>query len=209
MKIDQAHFEYLRIQRGEVSDAYSGADPFKNWKKAYELSLRNIFDSIVPVLPTACARVIDVGSGLGGIDVLIAEHYEKTRGQQPVVCLVDGVDDPPRVDWHFKTFSNQARALDFLKQNDVKFGCYFSPQTWPTGHKADLVVSFAAYCFHIPVQDYIEEMKRSSHKNTVIIIEVRKSRRDWLEVLVRAFGRPQVLHTTEKMVRCAFQCRTI
>lgn len=207
MKIDQEHFEYLHIQRGEVSGAYSGDDPFKNWKKAYELSLSRIFDSIRPVLPTACARVIDVGSGLGGIDVLLAEHYESTRGQQPVVCLVDGVDDEPKVDWHFKTFSNQERALDFLKKNGVKFGCYFSPQTWPTGHKADLIVSFAAYCFHIPVGDYIEEVKRSCHKQTVQIFEVRKTKREWLEVLVRAFGKPVVLAQTEKMVRCAFNAK--
>ncbi len=207
MRIEQDHFEYLHIQRGEVSDAYSGTDPFKNWKKAYELSLQRIFDSIRPVLPARCGRLVDVGSGLGGIDVLLAQHYEEVGGQQPVVCLVDGVDDAPKVDWHFKTFSNQERALDFLKGNGVKFPCYFSPQNWPKDAKADLITSFAAYCFHIPAGDYIEEIKRSSHKDTVLIIECRKTRRDWLEVLVRAFGRPQVLHTTEKMVRCAFNAK--
>lgn len=207
MKITQEHFEYLYIQRGEVSDAYSGPKAFELWKKEYEFSLRRIFDSIREVLPTACARAIDIGSGLGGIDVLIAKHYEQKCGQQPVMCLVDGVDDPPKVDWHFKTFSNQARALDFLKQNDVQFPCYFSPQNWPTGHKADLITSFAAYCFHIPAGDYIDQIKKSSHENTVVIIEVRKTRRDWLEVLVRAFGKPVVLAQTEKMVRCAFRVK--
>lgn len=204
MKIDPSHFEYLHIQRGEVSDAYSGADPFKSWKKAYELSLSNIFDSIRPVLPDRCARVIDIGSGLGGIDVLLAHHYEKVTGQQPVVCLIDGVEDKPTVEWHFKTFSNQARALDFLKTNDVQYPCYFSPLHWPKKTHADLIVSFAAYCFHVPAGDYIDEIKQSSSDHTVKIFEVRKTRRDWLEMLVRAFGRPRVLHTTEKMVRCAF-----
>lgn len=207
MKIEQQHFEYLYIQRGEVSDAYSGTNRFEDWKKEYEFSLRRIFDSIAEAIPPTCARLIDVGSGLGGIDVLLAEHYEKVSGQQPVVCLVDGVDDPPKVDWHFKTFSNQERALDFLKKNGVKFPCYFSPHNWPKEHKADLIVSFAAYCFHIPVSDYIQEVKRSSHKDTVLILEVRKTRRDWLEELVKAFGQPRVLARTEKMVRCAFNAK--
>lgn len=206
MKIEQQHFEYLYIQRGEVSDAYRDKS-FENWKKEYELSLGRIFDTMRQVLPTACARAIDVGSGLGGIDVLIAQHYQKTRGQQPVMCLVDGVEDEPKVDWHFKTFSNQKRALDFQKKNGVDFACYFSPYNWPTGHKADLIISFAAYCFHIPAGDYIEEVKRSAHDKTVIVFDVRKSRRDWLEVLVRAFGKPRVLAQSEKMVRCAFNAR--
>lgn len=204
MHIEKQHFEYLYIQRGEVSDAYTGADSFETWKKEYELSLRRIFDSICEVLPAQCARIVDVGSGLGGIDVLLAQHYEKLSGQQPVVCLVDGVDDPPKVDWHFKTFSNQVPALDFQKKNGVKFPCYFSPLNWPTEGKADLIISFAAYCFHIPVQDYIEDVKRCVRSGSVVILEVRKNRRDWLEVLVRAFGKPIVLFQSEKAVRCAF-----
>jgi hypothetical protein len=120
------------------------------------------------------------------------------------VCLIDGVDDPAKVDWHFKTFSNQDRALDFQKKNGVKHACYFSPQNWPENAKADLIMSFAAYCFHIPVGDYIEEVKASMHDKTVLILEVRKNRRDWLETLVRTFGKPKVLHQREKFVRCAF-----
>ncbi len=148
-------------------------------------------------------RSIDIGSGLGGIDVLVADHYA-ALGQQPIVCLVDGLDDPPRVDWHFKTFSNQARALDFQRKNGVKFPCYFSPENWPKKTKAQLIMSFAAYCFHIPVGDYIEEVKDSMEPDTVLVFDVRRTKRDWLETLVRAFGKPQVLAQTEKLVRCAF-----
>ncbi len=201
MKIDPEHFEYLVIQRGEVSDA---RHDFKIWKKAYEASLSRILESIRPALPDTCARVIDIGSGLGGIDILLATHYG-SKGQQPVVCLVDGIDDPPVVEWHHKTFSNMARALDFQKQNGVKYASYFSPRNWPMGSKADLIVSFAAYCFHIPVEDYIKDLQCSTKSGTVLIFDVRKARRDWLEELVRVFGRPQVLEQGEKYVRCAFR----
>lgn len=199
MRIDPEHFEYLVIQRGEVSDA---RHDFEVWKKAYEASLKVIFKSIEPVLPATCARVVDIGSGLGGIDVFFAEHY--STPQQPVVCLIDGLEDPPKVNWHFKTFSHQGRALDFLKKNGVKFPCYFSPNNWPKKTRADLIVSFAAYCFHIPVGDYIQEVKESMHADTVVIFDVRRQRRDWLEELVRALGKPKVLAEGPKYVRCAF-----
>lgn len=202
MKIDPEHFEYLVIQRGEVSDA---RHDFDTWKKAYEKSLDAIFQSIAAVLPDTCGRIIDVGSGLGGIDVLLANHYGAT--QQPICCLVDGIDDPPVVEWHHKTFSNQGRALDFLKKNGVKYPCYFSPRNWPIGTKADLVVSFAAYCFHIPVSDYLKDIQVSIHDKTVLIFDVRRSRRDWLEELVRAFGKPKVVAQGEKFVRCAFNVK--
>lgn len=200
MIIDQEHFEYLVIQRGEVSDA---RHDFKVWKKAYEESLAAIYRSVLPALPPTCTRILDIGSGLGGIDVLLAAHYGR-GGQQPICCLVDGVDDPPKVDWHFKTFSNQERALDFLKKNGVKFPCYFSPRNWPVSTKVDLVVSFAAYCFHIPVQDYLKDIRVSVKPGSVIILDVRRTRRDWLQELVQAFGKPKVLAEGEKFVRCAF-----
>jgi hypothetical protein len=34
---------------------------------------------------------------------------------------------------------------------------------------------------------------------------VRRSKKDWLRLLVEAFGTPKVIHQAEKFVRCAFR----
>lgn len=198
MIIEKKHFEYLVIQRGEVAHE---RDDFERWKAAYEASLEAIIQSIASVLPDRCEHIIDIGSGLGGIDILLAARYIP----QPVVTLIDGLNDPPRVDWSFKTFSNAEVALDYQKKNGTKYPCYFAPGEWPQHtKKADLIVSFVAYGFHFAPNDYIDDVKRSMHAKTVLVLDIRQTRKDWLEDLVRAFGIPKVLERGKKHVRLAF-----
>src|SRR5690606_1535319 len=191
MIIEKEHFKYLSIQRGEVSDHRGD---FQKWKAAYEASLQEIYESILPVLPAfQCPNVLDIGSGLGGIDVLLHRHY---RGGS--FTLLDGMADPPEVKWHNRTFSNSNIAFDFLRKNGMREVSFISPYNfrmndWARSHKWDLVVSFAAYAFHIHPSDYLIQLTQSCSKDTVLIFEVRRSKRAWLELLIRHFGTPKVL----------------
>lgn len=206
MIIDANHFMYLAIQRGEVSHE---RHDFDVWKKAYEASLAQIFSTIAPVLPHSCKRLVDLGSGLGGIDVLLAAHWT----QQPVITLVDGKLDEPAVRRHIETFSNEAAAHDFHKKNGTKYMVYFAPEEFQKlaarmaedSGKADLIVSFVAYCFHLPVWEYLEQIKASCHEETVLIFDVRKEKPEWLKTLVTEFGKPKILENRPKFVRCAFR----
>lgn len=193
MIIEPRHFEYLSIQHGKVSDH---RHDFEEWKKAYEASLAGIFDSIKPALPSKCDSVLDIGSGLGGIDILVAKHYSPF----PEVWLLDGIDDPPVVEQSFKTFSNFDVAHDFLIKNGLK-------KVAPLGQpmmKFDLIHSYFAYGFHIHPGDYLDSIRIMRHKDTVLIFDVRKSKKEWLRDLVTAFGTPKVLFSAEKYVRLAF-----
>jgi hypothetical protein len=194
MIIEPHHFEYLVIQHGSVSDA---RHDFAKWQAAYEASLAGIFAAIAPVLPAACSSVLDIGSGLGGIDVLVARHYS----HQPRVVLLDGIDDEPVVKNSFNTFSNARVALDFQNKN--------GPHKVSVVHavpdfKFDLIHSYFAYGFHIHPGNYLADVKRACHDKTVMIFDVRRQKREWLREFVEAFGAPKVLHTAEKYVRLAF-----
>lgn len=198
MIIEPSHFEYLVIQRGEVSDHRHN---FGQWKAAYEKSLMEIFTSIHPALPQRCRHILDIGGGLGGIDLLLVGHY----GAGTKVSILDGLDCPPKVEWHNKPFNNAAVAKDFHRKNgnDNIQVCFPAPSE-PT--KFDLIVSFAAYCFHILPCDYLDTVKASMHDKTILIFDVRRHRRDWLETLIKEFGVPVVLKKGEKFVRLAFKC---
>jgi SAM-dependent methyltransferase len=197
MIVEQEHLKYLHVQRGEVSDALkSGVDA---WKAAYARSLDAIYESMAPALPTRCRRVLDVGSGLGGIDVLLARRYPNLD-----VHTLDGVEDPPVVASHSKPFSHAGVAADFLRKNGVTSHTHHAPYTQSFDVKFDLVISFAAWGFHITPGDYLPQVKAALAPKAVIILDVRHTRRDWLEDFVRELGKPEVLDRGKKHVRLAW-----
>lgn len=198
MIVSKDHFRYLYIQRGEVSDAYKHG--FDAWKEAYEASLAAIADSIAPALPASATEILDVGGGMGGIGVLLSGRYP-TAGYR----VLDGVSDPPEVRSHSKTFNDATCAASFLSANGVKnFGFY---EPWDEfDRKFDLVISFAAWGFHIIPGDYLDRVKNALAPGATVILDVRKTRTDWLETLVHGFGRPShILERGKKHVRLAWQ----
>lgn len=195
MIIEPSHFEYLVIQHGKVSDHRHDS---AKWQAAYEASLADIFASIAPVLPRECSAVLDIGSGLGGIDVLVAKHYSP----QPSVYLLDGLDDEPVVKNSFTTFSNSSVAVDFQQKNGVKTIAYTDSVP---AVKFDLIHSYFSYGFHVHPGNYLDDIKKACHKNTVLIFDVRRSKKEWLREFAYAWSKqPKILFAAEKYVRVAF-----
>lgn len=194
MIIEPKHFEYLVIQHGRVSDERHS---FAKWKAAYLASLDSIFESFRSVLPERVGSMLDIGSGLGGIDVLLSRHYDHPR-----IYLLDGLDDPPEVKSHHKTFSDSNVMLDFQRKNGTLYPCHTDVVP---GTKLDLVVSFSAFAFHIPPTTYIDDLKASTHDKTRLIFDVRRTKEEWLAQLIHAFGVPTVLLRENKSVRVAFR----
>ena len=199
MIVTKDHFRYLYIQRGEVSDAYKHG--FDAWKEAYEASLDAIVASIDPALPQTCRHILDVGGGMGGIGLLLRRRYEAAA-----YWVLDGVDDAAEVRSHHCTFNNAAVAASFHRENGVLNSKWVPPSTTKFDVKFDLVVSFAAWGFHILPGDYLDLVKSALAPGATVILDVRKTRTDWLEALVHGFGRPShVLDRGKKHVRIAWQ----
>lgn len=200
MIIEKRHFAYLVNQHGRVAHE---REDFDRWKLAYEASLQAIYDSIAPVLPARCGSVLDIGSGLGGIDIYLHNHYD---GDARIV-LLDGDNGDPDVVWSYAPHNSFSVAYDFLQKNGVRGVSSILPGylgEW-SGEPFDLVVSFAAYGFHIAPSLYLEQLKTVIHDDTVLVLEVRRMKADWLELFAAAFGAPRILETTEKYMRLAFR----
>jgi hypothetical protein len=200
MIIEKKHYNYLVNQHGRV--AHERGD-FGTWKQAYEASIGSIYKNIYPALPRHCGSVLDIGSGLGGIDLHLAAHY----GSSTHICLLDGDNNDPEVKWSFEPHNSMSVAFDFLRKNGVANVSSVAPGQLDTRQpkEFDLVVSFAAYGFHIHPGNYIDDLKKVTHSGTVIILEVRRTKEDWLRIFVEAFGTPTVLEREKKYVRVAFR----
>lgn len=199
MIIDRQHFEYLVNQHGRVAHA---KDDFIKWTAAYEDSLRGIYVNIRPALPSRCNSILDIGSGLGGIQLYLWAHYK----EETQVILLDGDENGPEVKWSYAPHNSMAVAFNFLHKNGLTRVGSIGPTSldkWD-GPPFDLVVSFAAWGFHFPPGSFIADLKKCTHKGTVIITEIRRTKPDWLREMVLAFGQPTVLERAKKYVRVAF-----
>ena len=107
---------------------------------------------------------------------------------------------------HNKSFNDAAVTADFLRCNGVKRHKHYPPMTQKFDEKFDLVWSFAAWGFHIYPGDYLDQVKEALAPKAVVILDVRKTRDDWLAMLIHAFGKNlQVLERGKKHVRVVWQ----
>lgn len=141
---------YLVLQRGAISDMRADHE---KWMEYYCDMLWSEYESIAPYLPEKCVSILDIGSGLGGIDILLNRHY----GGKVHITLLDGVNDPPVMVQHAKTFNNMRVAETFLHANGVEYFDYIDAASQPPRATRfyDLVISLKSWCFHYSPKTYI------------------------------------------------------
>lgn len=200
--LTEAARPYLVAQQGAL-DGFKG-DP-ATWEAAYRGSMDELMVEIAPHLPATCARLLDVGGGMGGIDALIARRY----GGDCEVTILDGVEDPPVVRRHFETFNDARIALEFLSANGVARSRFIPPTSARLlgGRLFDLVVSFASWGFHYAPETYLDAVRGCCTPGTVLILDVRRGKPSWLGDLFDAFGRGETISRHGKFDRLKFVAR--
>lgn len=193
-------FQYLSIQRGGISNL---RDHRPVWEVALSDAVERDLQSMLSLLPRAPRNILDVGGGLGALAVRLARHYEQC---EPVIDILDGINDPPEVLSHWAPFSNARVATEFLQANGVtRFG-FVDPRATALPAVYDLVVSTQAWCFHIPPKLYLTRVKKALAPGAILILDVRRER-GWMEELHEHFEVLGGLAHAEKWVRTAFMRR--
>lgn len=188
--ISDSAYPYLVAQRGAIDDMKD--DPVL-WCSRYAEMLESEFRCFEPYLPKTCDAILDIGGGMGGIDVLLNNHY----GGNCSVTLLDGVRDPPDMNLHRETFSNFAVAREFLKTNGVSDVHSIDPNgaRLVAPHFFDLIISLKSWCFHYGPGIYLEFVKGCAIRGqTHLIVDVRRSRPDWEQALERAFSLSRIIY---------------
>lgn len=197
LHISDEAMDYLMIQRGKLSELCSERH---KWIPAYQESLLSDFRSMLPFLPTCADRIMDVGSGMGGIDVLLARYF-----RQPEIWLLDGDGDSPVMTHHWETFNCMRTARQFQHQNGVANVVTVSPGTEVQAAPCDLIVSLQAWCFHFSPEHYLEYVKECCRPGTVLILDVRKRYIWWRKQLAETFREiGEAKQPSEKFDRVAY-----
>ena len=187
---DQAQ-HYLFLQRGNIAHLAGS-----KWKKAYNHYLNETLDQITSCV-YKCETVMDIGSGIGGIDVLVARYFGAR------VVMIDGEDDASLVVRQDQTFCSRKAVDKFMADNKVENYLYMSPGSLlPV--KSDLIMSFGSWCFHYPPKWYLDYVLSCCKTNTRLLIDLRKDRPEWLEDLRSAFRLRRVVGEYNKISRTLF-----
>ena len=154
------------------------------------------YAEMAPYLPERAGTILDVGCGVGGIDVLLKRRYPDAA-----LLLLDG-DGPaemvPGFHEAYRPYNSRAVTDELLAANGVDGATWLDVGTTEV-LKADLVVSLLSWGFHYPISTY-----RIAGPAT-IVCDVRRAHRSDAEA---AFGVPHaVLRSEPKYLRCAWRVR--
>jgi hypothetical protein len=191
---------YLQIQRRGISHLIGTPA----WKGMFEATIEADFESIRSILPENPGNILDVGGGMSGLGVRLYHHY---ADQLPVIAVLDGLADPPKVEKHWKTFNDAVATAEFMRANGVHNFRMIAPYDQQFhALKFGLVVSTQAWCFHFPPALYLHRVKTQLAKDGILIVDVRRGK-EWAHQLHQHFEVLGGLIHAEKWVRMAFQKR--
>jgi SAM-dependent methyltransferase len=199
--IAPAAWPYLAAQKGRL-DGLRHDRPA--WEAAYRAHLDDTFAAIAPWLPQTCSSVLDVGGGMGGVDILIDRHYGGGLG----LWILDGEAAPPTMNRHREPFSDMQAAAAMLAANGSALAGYCTPdKVWkpaPPADGFDLVLSLGSWCFHYEPAEYLDLVRQVARPGAVIILEVRHMRGDWWAELAKAFNPVGQAGASAKYVRAVY-----
>jgi hypothetical protein len=177
----------------------------------YESIMVAEFASIRDYLPARADRIIGIGAGVAGLEVLIFRRYLETTGDKPQVVLIDktGLDSQLHFGFHdvAAVYNSLATASEVLQRNGVPLAAITTLEAeeapaWMAGNRqtADVITSLLAWGFHFPVAAYRDFALMVLKPGGTLIIDVRKgtSGRTDLEAV---FGEVQTIVDDEKFDR--------
>ena len=148
-------------------------------KTLYERDMTKEYLSIKDYLPEPCASILDIGCGIGGIDVFISKHY---GDKHSILYLLDKTSIEDDIDYGFETKREFYNSLDLAKTMLMSNGIaekyiYLIEATdqneIPISDKVDLVISLISWGFHYPVETYLDKAYDVLVEGGSMIIDVR------------------------------------
>ena len=146
--------------------------------RAFEEGLERDLVSLRPFLPERAASVLDIGCGLGGIDLLLHRHYAP---DSPSLALLDRDGVSSDVFYGYEddaaSYASLVHARQFLEENGVPPADVSTFDADRDGYPADatydLIVSLISWGFHYPVSTYLDDVQRTLAPGGTLIVDVR------------------------------------
>jgi SAM-dependent methyltransferase len=143
--------------------------------------------------------VLDIGSGLGGVDVLLKQYYGNRKVQ---FYLLDKSGIDKNVYYGLTEdgacYSSAALTKEFLMDNGFSMEqtqvIDISTDAFPVNIQFDVIISFISWGFHYSIDTYLKETAQVLSEQGVMLLDIRRSS-DAIEKLKCCFSNVQVVPT--------------
>ena len=133
------------------------------------------FNNMSNFLPKKSNYILDIGSGLGIIDVYINNFYNNI----PEFTLIDKSHVEKKVSYGFNVngqfYNNFDLTLDFLEYQGLdskKIDLVDANLKNNINKNFDLVVSLLSMGYHYPITQYLETLRNNTNIDTVFIFDI-------------------------------------
>ena len=171
----------------------------------YQADMEAEFSSISGHIPYASSDILDIGSGIGGIDVLLAAHYRYAAN----IFLIDKSVVDRNFHYGFEPngsfYNSLTLSKKFLTTNGVPTNRIFLQEATPNysidfNTQFDLILSFISWGFHYPVETYLNSVYEKLRTDGVCLLDIRNGTTG-LRVLEKKFKSVKVIKDFGKYSR--------
>jgi SAM-dependent methyltransferase len=164
--------------------------------KTYSDDMYAEFSTIESYLPKQASTILDIGCGVGGLEVFLNRHYPAAQ-----LFLLDRTESDP-IYYKFTKRAAFYNSLEtgqkLLMTNGVQKAQIVLANATDSydipPEKFDLVVSLIAWGFHFPLETYLSKVYEQLAPDGVLIVDVRAGT-GGEELLQTTFGNAAVIHS--------------
>lgn len=172
-------------------------------KKNYIKDMEAEYKDIVHYLPSKAKNILDIGCGVGGINILLFKHY----GTSDTVFYCLDKTQADNIYYGFKEKGAYYNSLeitrDFLILNGIKNVHLLSANdsnAIETSETFDLIFSLISWGFHYPVETYLAQAYNHLKTGGHLIIDIRK-KTNGLDEIREKFQTTKLISETDKKIR--------
>ena len=153
----------------------------QNFEKITEELFYKEFKTFKNYLPNSPENIMDIGCGLGIINIYLNEFFEK----KPVFFLLDKNRVDRKIKYGFssnyESYNDLKETKNILLNNNIDSSCinlFDVEKQFLITKKMDLVISLKSMGYHYPINTYIELLRNCCTKNTVFIFDIGDNQYD-------------------------------
>ncbi len=175
-------------------------------ERLFNEGLRKDLKTFEKYLPQNVKKILDIGCGVGGIDVVLSRYYESS---QPDIYLLDKTEIPLRVYYGIRDRGCYYNSLEVTKNllviNGIPEEKIFLQEATLNNSidfnvEFDLIISLLSWGYHYPVSTYLDQVYEKLAPGGTLILDVRKGQ-GGIELLKSKFGNVAIVLKEEKSDR--------